>query len=204
MSRSVYSIPRLRECITRQKMLFQPIHQPWLSRLKIRPVLQTDLPALEWEGEFTHFRCLYQEVYRASLEGKSILWVADLPGKGIIGQVFVQLSSNRTELADGVLRAYLYAFRVRPAYRNQGVGRRLLMVAETDLVKRGFRWVSLNVGRDNPEARRFYERYGYRVVAAEPGNWSYLDDQGRRQEVHEPAWRMQKMIASASSGLPVT
>ncbi len=65
---------------------------------------------------------------------------------------------------------------------------------ETDLEARAFRLVTLNVGRQNPDARRFYERYGYRVVADEPGRWSYLDDMGKRQEVHEPAWRMEKVL----------
>jgi ribosomal protein S18 acetylase RimI-like enzyme len=70
----------------------------------------------------------------------------------------------------------------------------MLSVAETDLVKRGFRLVSLNVSRENTEARKLYERNGYSVVAAEPGNWSYVDNQGKRQQVYEPAWRMEKLI----------
>jgi hypothetical protein len=50
------------------------------------------------------------------------------------------------------------------------------------------------VGRANHEARQLYERYGYRIVAAEPGIWSYLDHLGQRQQVNEPSWRMEKRI----------
>lgn len=164
------------------------------QQVHIRQITRADLPALEWEGKFTHFRRLFAEAYRQSEKGDAVMWVADLPGVGIIGQVFVQLTSPRNELADGHMRAYVYAFRVRAEYRGAGVGTRLMQAAEADLIQRGFTYVSLNVGRDNPAARRLYERLGYRVVAAEQGDWSYIDDRGHLQHVHEPAWRMEKMI----------
>jgi ribosomal protein S18 acetylase RimI-like enzyme len=160
----------------------------------IRNATLEDLPALEWDGEFAHFRRLYNEVYQSSLRGEAVLWVVEAPGAGVVGQVFVQLRSARTELADGSTRAYVYGFRIQPAYRSQGIGTRLLQSVENDLAKRGFRRVVLNVSRINLGARRLYERLGYRVVAAEPGRWSYYDQFGRRQEVHEPAWRMEKAL----------
>ncbi len=122
------------------------------------------------------------------------IWVAELEQAGIIGQVFVQFSSSRKELADGEIRAYIYGFRVRPAYRGSGVGTQLLKQVEQDLQKRRFRWVTLNVSRQNLAAQRFYKRNGYQIVAAEAGRWSYVDHMGKRREVDEPAWRMQKKL----------
>jgi ribosomal protein S18 acetylase RimI-like enzyme len=166
----------------------------WRTRLQVRQVKQYDLPALEWEGEYRHFRRLYHDIYQNACQGKAVLWVADLDQAGVVGQVFVQLDSARKELADGNVRAYIYGFRVRPLYRNLGIGGQMLQTLENDLKARTFRMATLNVARQNPEARRFYERYGYQVVADEPGRWSYLDDMGKRQEVHEPAWRMEKVL----------
>jgi ribosomal protein S18 acetylase RimI-like enzyme len=120
--------------------------------------------------------------------------VADFTGASIVGQLFVQLNSARPELADGNHRAYIYGFRVQAPYRNQGLGTRMLHVAEADLIRRGFQRVVLNVNRDNPDARRLYERNGYWVVAEEEGRWSYLDQFGQRREVNEPAWRMEKIL----------
>jgi ribosomal protein S18 acetylase RimI-like enzyme len=163
-----------------------------IEQVIIRQARQSDLPALEWEGEFIHFRRLYYDVFQQTQRGEALMWLAELAGIGLVGQLFVQLDSQRREMADGRTRAYMHAFRVRPQYRAKGIGSLLLLNAEADLEKRGYRFICLNVGRENQGARRLYERYGYRVVAAEPGDWSYLDHHGVRQLVHEPAWRMEK------------
>lgn len=165
-----------------------------LAEVVIRPVKPTDLLHLEWEGEYRHFRRLYNEIYQSAIRGKAIMWVADLPGVGLIGQLFVQLTSGRTELADGSTRAYIYGFRIKPDYRRQGLGRRMLHAAEKDLCERHFQRVTLNVGQDNPQARRLYEQLGYRVVGTDPGKWHYIDHQGNRRDVLEPAWRMEKIL----------
>lgn len=164
------------------------------SHTQIRLLRQADLPALEWEGEYRHFRRLYREIFESACKGKAVLWVAEIQPDWIIGQVFVQLVSGRKELADGVHRAYVYGFRVRPEYRRCGIGACLLETVEDDLRRRGFLSVTLNVGRENIDARRFYERHGYRVAAAEPGRWHYFDDEGQKHEVDEPAWRMEKTL----------
>ncbi len=177
-------------------MVEQEISTLFLSLVHFRHVTQTDLPALEWEGEFIHFRRMYAEAYRRSLRGEAVLWLIEHPQFGILGQLFVHLESQRHELADGVHRAYIYGFRVRPTYRGLGLGSRLLEVAEQDLVQRGFTYTVLNVSRENLDARRLYERLGYRVVAGDPGRWSYLDEHGIRHDVVEPAWRMEKKLVN--------
>lgn len=168
--------------------------RPILTQVIIRQVEREDLPALEWEGEYKKFRRLYAEAFSRAERGEAVLWVVEYPGNGLIGQLFVQLNSIRPELADGVQHAYIYGVRVRPQYRNQGIGTLLLKEAESDLKARGFRRVQLNVGQDNPDARRLYERQGYNVVGPDPGRWSYIDEKGSRHEVHEPAWRLEKHL----------
>ncbi len=171
-----------------------PTGTTWLGEVRIRLIQESDLPALEWEGEFTHFRRLYADAYRRFEQGLNLMWVADWPQVGLIGQVFIQLDCDRPELCNGIDRAYLYAFRIRPEYRNVGLGSKMMDIVEEDLRLRDFRWLTLNVARDNVKAQRLYYRRGYRIVAPEPGRWSYIDDQGRIREVVEPAWRMEKRL----------
>ena len=166
----------------------------WMASTLIRHLRENDLLALEWEGEFTHYRRLYHDAYRRMLRGLSVLWVAELPGAGILGQVFIQLQCDRPELCDGVNRAYLYGFRIRPEYRGVSLGTQMLSVVEQDLFSRGFSAITLNVARENTDAIRLYRRRGFRIVAPEPGNWQYVDHTGMLVSVHEPAWRMEKQI----------
>jgi len=160
----------------------------------IRQAVKRDLPALEWEGEFSHFRHIFAEAYRLQELGDVIMWVVDLPEFGLIGQLFIQLYGPNQIQSSKVKYAYIYGFRIRPDFRGQGIGSRLLKCVETDLLKRGFKRISLNVARDNEAARRLYEREGYMVVSPEPGIWSYLDEKGKRRFVNEPAWRMEKVF----------
>ena len=165
------------------------------AQLNIRCAGEYDLAALEWEGEYVHFRRLFADTYKQSQTGKAKIWIAVIPEDHLIGQLFVSYYGARPELSDGVTRAYIYGFRVKPEFRNRGVGRKMMHTAEEDLWQAGFHIATLNVAQDNPAARRFYERIGYSVVANEPGNWSYLDQFGRRQDVCEPAWRMEKELS---------
>jgi ribosomal protein S18 acetylase RimI-like enzyme len=167
-----------------------------LQTLRIRLATRADLPDLEWGGEYIHFRRLYAEAFELACRGTALLWLADLNPVGIIGQAFVSLKSGRVALADGRTRAYVYAFRVKPAYRGQGVGTQIMSAIEADLRNRRYQYISLNVAKNNTAALRLYERLGYVVIGDDPGEWSYVDHKGRRQQVVEPAWRMEKTLTA--------
>jgi len=165
-----------------------------LLQVNIRAAKRNDLPALEWDGELKHFRRLFADAYQRVERDEAVIWIAELDEAGLIGQLFLSLRSGRPELSDGATRGYIYGVRVRPEYRNRGVGTELMLAAEAELLDRRYTYATLNVGRDNPKAQRLYERLGYRVVAPESGRWSYEDENGIRREVCEPAWRMQKLL----------
>jgi ribosomal protein S18 acetylase RimI-like enzyme len=169
-------------------------YSDWKDQLIIRRLEAGDLRSIEWDGEYTHLRQVYERAYQKSKNGITILWVAELPGFGIIGQVFLQLSSERSDLADGHNRAYLYSLRVKPAFRSMGFGTRLMEVAESTLCEMGYLMVTLTVAKNNHRAIQLYKRCGYRIVASEAGLWNYQDDKGKWQSIREPAWRMEKNL----------
>ncbi|MHC1783357.1 MAG: GNAT family N-acetyltransferase [Anaerolineaceae bacterium] len=171
-----------------------PCPPSMLDQVIIRLMKREDLPALEWDGMYTHFRQVYDNEFQRFETGASVLWVAEIPEKGLIGQVFIQLTCDRLELADGKTRAYLYSFRVRPEYQSQGVGTYMMEIVEADLVRRGFTTVTLNVAKENERAQRLYIRHDFHITAHEPGRWSYPDEKGEWHTVEEPAWRMEKRL----------
>ncbi|MDO9085629.1 MAG: GNAT family N-acetyltransferase [Anaerolineaceae bacterium] len=168
--------------------------QIWINNVIVRHLIFSDLPQLEWDGEYSHLRQVYLNAYKKRNEGKYILWVADLPKSGIIGQVFIQLNSTRKDLADGYFCAYLFAFRIKADFRNAGLGTRMLSVVETDLVKRNYGEITLNVAKTNDIAIRFYNRLGFEIIGSESGEWSFRDQNNKLQHVKEPALKMIKTI----------
>lgn len=160
----------------------------------IRQLVESDLPRLEWDGEYTHYRRIFADAFERMKRGSSVLWVAEKPPEELVGQVFIQLACDRPELADGIERAYLYSFRIRLPYRNQGLGSRMLAEVEYDLRRRGYNTLTLNVAKDNISAQRLYLRKGFRIVAPDPGVWSYQDHNGAWHTVEEPAYRMLKRL----------
>jgi len=160
--------------------------------------MEADLPALEWDGKYLHFRNLFRQAYEEMRGGSRLLLILEqLRPQAVIGQIFIQWNSGDPRLADGTARGYLYALRVKPAFRGHGFGTRLLQAAERELIDRRMQAASIGVEKNNPRARALYERLGYRLIGDDPGRWSYIDHHGKRQEVNEPAWLLEKNLAAA-------
>jgi ribosomal protein S18 acetylase RimI-like enzyme len=163
------------------------------AQVVIRPVHENELEALEWDGAYTKYRRIYSQTYNDVVRGQRMMLVA-AAGKLLVGQVFVQLSSSESRFADGYSRAYLYSLRVRPDWQGQGLGTRLIGAAEEALLARRFESAVIAAAKNNPGARRLYERLGYRAFTEDPGVWHYVDANGRRQTVEEPCWVMEKTL----------
>jgi len=170
------------------KVIFDP------QLITIRFAEFKDLEAMEWDGEYRHFRRMYRDTFQRTLTGSTQMWVMRYEPDLMIGQLFVQLLSKNTTLADGKHRAYIFSFRIRSEYRSRGLGTNFLNHVEINLLRRGFRTISLNVAQDNPQALKMYERNGYHVIGPDPGVWSYQTDEGEWVHMEEPAWRMEKQL----------
>lgn len=164
-----------------------------VDRVVIRPLREEDLPRLEWDGVYEHYRKVFRQSFDDAERGQRILLVA-VAGEEMVGQVFVQLTSSETRYADGAVRGYLYALRVRPPWQGLGLGTRLIAAAEEALLSLGFGVAVIAAGKDNPRAYQLYQRLGYRTFADDPGIWWFTDVNGVRQLVEEPCWVMEKVL----------
>jgi ribosomal protein S18 acetylase RimI-like enzyme len=154
--------------------------------LLIRYASLADLPAMEWEGEYRRFRRIYEQAFEDARNGRRLILLAEFEGR-VVGQVIVQLGTSHPAIADGETTGYLHALRVRPGHRSRGVGSALLEEAENQLRGLGYRQVAIAAAKENARARKLYEKLGYHAIAEDPGEWSYVDDEGRVQSISEPA-----------------
>lgn len=93
------------------------------------------------------------------VSGNAIFWTVDRDGE-LIGELYAFLNiPEDPDFADGTTTAYLCAFRVKQDCRGQGLGRRLMGWALSDLRSMGFRRVTIGVDEARNEA--FYRRLGF-------------------------------------------
>jgi ribosomal protein S18 acetylase RimI-like enzyme len=171
----------------------EPFEEIGFSNLLVREVVEEDLPALEWGGQYERYRLIYRRALREAQNGRQVLLVADFGGV-IVGQIFVLLNTVRADPRPQPYTGYLYSFRVKPKYRNQGIGGSLIQSAESVLVERSFRRVLIGVAKVNDDARRLYQRHGYQIISEDPGEWSFIDHNNQVQRVIEPTFIMEKIL----------
>jgi ribosomal protein S18 acetylase RimI-like enzyme len=161
--------------------------------ITVRQARYEDIANLEWYGQFKHFRRLFQRSYREQVEGRRILLVADSNGFPI-GRLFIQFHSKNKRTSDGVTKAYLYSFHIMEMLRGYGIGTRMMDVAESILIERGFKIATIAVAKDNDGALRLYKGRGYTIFGEDEGKWRYYDHRGQLQHVHEPAYLLEKYL----------
>jgi ribosomal protein S18 acetylase RimI-like enzyme len=167
------------------------------TAIRIRRATEDDLPALEWDGEYRHFRRVYRAALNEARQDRRLVLVAEVEGE-VVGQLFVQFENVQLDPGGRRPTGYLYALRVRPLFRNLGIGTALLENAEVDLRRRKFVRAVIAVAKDNPGALRLYRRLGFSVFSEDPGTWSYIDDEGELRHVFEPSLLLEKEIEAVA------
>jgi GNAT superfamily N-acetyltransferase len=138
----------------------------------VRACEERDLAALEWHGAFTTHRSFMHEQFERQQRGESVMLVADHDGFPL-GQIWIDLVQRAAEST-----AVLWALRVLEPVQSAGIGRRLLAAAERVAHDAGFEVAEIGVERDNPRARRWYERSGYACTRGEVTEQTYVAPDG--------------------------
>jgi len=97
-------------------------------------------------------------------QGTHIVLFAERQGR-VVGAIQIELVHTNTKLADGKTIAHLNDLVVDPDVRGQGIGTRLMNLAEEMLQEKGFAKVTLGVWRNKKHAGlcAFYDKRGYQV-----------------------------------------
>ena len=183
----------------RNRSYWKPwLRKPWQvidrTAVQIRHATDADLPALEWDGEYSHYRHMYEHAMEDAKRGNRVLLVAEVEG-AVIGQIFLFFRPSWSRHFPNEQAGYLHSFRVKPQFRNMGIGTALVGQAESILIERGLHRSVISVAKTNHDAVRLYKNLGYSIFMEDPGQWSYVDQHGRVQKVEEPVHLLQKRLS---------
>lgn len=158
-------------------------------QVSIQPCQWEDLPLLEWFGKYARYRQLYADTFERSERGEVVMLVA-MVHEFPVGRVWIDMVKGK-ELSVGVL----YALAVLPPFQDLEIGSRLIAAAESLLYKRGYKIVELGVEKDNPNAKRLYERLGYQVMRDNLEKWEIVTPEGQTVQEQADKWIMQKGLS---------
>ena len=125
--------------------------------------------------------------YRNIASGNAVFWTVDDGGE-LIGELYVFLSLEDRDFANGEDTAYLCAFRVKEGFRGQGLGSRMMIAALSELKEFGFQRATIGVGSDKPQNIRLYRRFGFNDKVKDCHYDPCGMDENDRPEYEEDAW----------------
>lgn len=120
------------------------------------------------------------------------MFVAEIDGRAV-----ASVSINERPEQPGLL--HLFALDVAPSLRNRGIGTQLIEYVEAESRRRGLDGVYLEVAVTNANARRLYERLGYKQQGVQfVAQWNITQDDGTVEERIEDMVRLVKRFDSAA------
>jgi GNAT superfamily N-acetyltransferase len=166
---------------------------PFTARLEgvVRPCTAEDLEKLEWFGAFTHHRAIIRDAFEMQGRGEAVMLVAEVGGFPV-GQAWLDLRPRA-----GSEAPLVWAVRVMAPLRGLGLGARLMAGLESVARARGHRGLELGVETDNPAARAFYERLGWRVTGERQESYGYVTPDGQAVTHALREWVMVKALKPA-------
>ncbi len=159
---------------------------------EIRRMREDDLPLIEWGCEYLRYRRVYREIFRNSLSGRFILWVAATGSGEVVGQVFINVNPVHAYKLVPRQSMLLSSFRVKRDYRGCGIGSKLLKTCECCADEREIKFLWLNCSKSNQNALTFYRNRGFEIFRSDPGDWQYIDHNGNIRREVDPAWSLCK------------
>ncbi|AEH25016.1 ribosomal protein S18-alanine N-acetyltransferase [Pyrococcus yayanosii] len=139
-----------------------------INLVTIRPAKLFDIPYI-MRVEHLSFREKYPRgIFLTFLEANpDTFLVAEYNGK-VIGYVMGYLRPD--------MEGHIMSIAVDPEYRGNGIGKALMIAVIERLLKKGARWIGLEVRVSNERAIRLYERLGFRKVKRIIGYYSDGED----------------------------
>ena len=164
------------------------------EKIQIRLMRESDLPAMEWGGEFACYRRVFREILRAQERGISKAFLAFTESGEVVGQVFLTRKFPNPDYSPNDPYLFLTSFRVKPAFQGRGLGGRLLRRCVVSAWEEKIPALLLNCSLSNKSAYRFYLHHGFQLVREMVCRWSFVDQYGEVHNECEAAYLLRKDV----------
>lgn len=126
-----------------------------------RDLLPSDIQELSWSGGPRHLEYLLDALNKGKDKFEFVCAVID---DSVIGYGGIDFEKNTKG-------GYLTMFVIKEQYRSMGIGTKLFNEAHKRIRQRGLSLSELSVEKKNPDAKRLYERMGYKVIRQSVEQW---------------------------------
>lgn len=164
--------------------------------IEIRDLTHEDLASVAEFAAPTHVVAVERALARAARGDVSYL-AAAVGGTSVVGTAVIDFSAG-----DDPDAGVIAQLAVHPALRRLGIGSLLIRAAEEVIAERGRATAHLAVDDANLDARRLYERLGYRPVRQQVGEWVERWPDGRVQRRRSPQTLLAREVSVATGGCP--
>lgn len=111
--------------------------------------------------DYTETKPTYNHFLNALETSNAELWIVDNCGE-LIAELYIFWNSIDKDEANGIFRAYLCAFKVKPHYQGKGIGTKLINHAFLHIKARSFSEVTIGIDNDDyDKLSNLYKKYGF-------------------------------------------
>lgn len=101
-----------------------------------------------------------KKTIQAIEDGNQEFWVIENNDQ-IIGEIHICWRKDDEDAANGHNRAYLFALRLHPDFRGQGLGTKLIQRVLQRVRDNGFTEVTIGAYKDEPHLKSLYNKWGF-------------------------------------------
>jgi ribosomal protein S18 acetylase RimI-like enzyme len=108
----------------------------------------------EWQRE------AQKKTIKSINEGTQEFWVIEDDNQ-IIGELHISWVKEDEDQANGINRAYLFALRIHPKLRGQGLGTKLMNRVLQRIKENAFNEVTIGAYKDEDHLKKMYNKWGF-------------------------------------------
>ncbi|GIN71899.1 hypothetical protein J14TS2_23740 [Bacillus sp. J14TS2] len=130
-----------------------------IQQMKFRKGSINDFDNLNWFWTENHQKTKEKFIFRIN-KGMQELWVVEYR-ECLIGELHIVWNSVDKDEADGLKRAYIFSYRVKPNFQGKSVGSKLMNKVLDRIREKNFTEATVGVETNEVHLKKMYNNWGF-------------------------------------------